>query len=220
VDTSVLDLDEVANRCAQESQRFFRGLLNDPRFCFELFRRAFVQRDPLAWEHLYHTYRPLVCRWINSHPAFEDSGEELDYFANRVFDKIWGSITPQKFANFKELSALLGYLANRESLRWAQDDAHSRKLIEELERRMRAITEQLYLRHDRPCSLTHPLPSPLDPRTRPLPSWRVRLFYLLRNKGSPSSMPPEMIPSMTSAPLVGRVFWMRGSSTSSRKLPS
>lgn len=30
--------------------------------------------------------------------------------------------------------ALLGYLANRESLRWIQDDGHSRALIEELER--------------------------------------------------------------------------------------
>jgi DNA-directed RNA polymerase specialized sigma24 family protein len=110
VDISDLDLEEIARSCVQESARFFRGQVNDPRFCFELFRRAFVQRDQTAWEHLYRTYRPLVSKWINSHPAFEDSGEELDYFANRTFDKIWYSITPAKFSNFKELSALLGYL--------------------------------------------------------------------------------------------------------------
>jgi hypothetical protein len=110
VEISALDLEEVARSCVQESARYFHGLSSDPRFCFELFRRAFVQRDQIAWEHLYRTYQPLVYKWINSHPAFEASGEELDYFTNRTFDKIWFSVTPAKFNNFKELSALLGYL--------------------------------------------------------------------------------------------------------------
>lgn len=110
MDISGLDLEEVVRSCVCESERYFRGQANDPGFCFELFRRAFVQRDQLAWEHLYRTYRPLVAKWINCHPAFEESGEELDYFANRTFDKIWCSITPAKFSNFIELSALLGYL--------------------------------------------------------------------------------------------------------------
>jgi len=104
------DIEEVAHSCVRESERYFRGQANDPRFCFELFRRAFVHRDQIAWEHLYRTYQPLVFKWINNHPAFEDSGEEVDYFANRTFDKIWFSISPAKFSNFKELNALLGYL--------------------------------------------------------------------------------------------------------------
>jgi tetratricopeptide (TPR) repeat protein len=48
---------------------------------------------------------------------------------------------------------LLGYLANRESLRWAQDDPHSRELIAELER-LRS-EHQIYYRR------AHELPSML-----------------------------------------------------------
>jgi len=110
VDISSLDLEEIARSCIQESERYFRGRANDPRFCFELFRRAFVKHDQTAWEHLYRIYQPLIYKWINSHPAFEDSREEVDYFANRTFDKVWSSITPAKFSNFKELNALLSYI--------------------------------------------------------------------------------------------------------------
>ncbi len=51
---------------------------------------------------------------------------------------------------------LLGYLANREHLRWAQDDAHSRELIEELDR-LRAEHQWFYrLAHDTTHTPEHP----------------------------------------------------------------
>ncbi len=51
---------------------------------------------------------------------------------------------------------LLGYLANRESLRWAQDDARSQALIEELNR-LRAEHQWFYrLAHDPPRSVDRP----------------------------------------------------------------
>ena len=51
---------------------------------------------------------------------------------------------------------LLGYLANRESLRWAQDDSRSQALIEELSR-LRAEHQWFYrLAHDPPRSADRP----------------------------------------------------------------
>jgi CHAT domain-containing protein len=51
---------------------------------------------------------------------------------------------------------LLGYLANRESLRWVQDDPHSRALIEELER-LRGEHQWYYrLSHELPADLHTP----------------------------------------------------------------
>jgi hypothetical protein len=36
--------------------------------------------------------------------------EEPEYFLNRAFEKIWGVITPQKFAEFPDLKSVLRYL--------------------------------------------------------------------------------------------------------------
>ena len=38
------------------------------------------------------------------------SGEEIQYFVNRAFEKIWTALTPAKFAQFPNLKALLRYL--------------------------------------------------------------------------------------------------------------
>ncbi len=68
------------------------------------------QRDPLAWDALYFQYGPLVGRWIQQHPGFDASGEEIQYFTNRAFEKIWAALTPEKFGQFPDLGFLLRYL--------------------------------------------------------------------------------------------------------------
>ena len=105
-----LDLTGLSHRCAQESGRYFRGERYEPRFCYELFRRAFVEEDQLAWDHLYNVYKPLIIGWVTSNPAFPGSGEEIGYFVNRAVEKMWVSISAEKFDRFRELSGLLRYL--------------------------------------------------------------------------------------------------------------
>src|SRR5688572_16981463 len=105
-----LRLGSVARRCAQESELFFRREPNDPRFCFELLRRAILEHNQDAWEMSYSQYRTLVSGWITRHPGFTDSGEESGYFVNAAFDKFWSAITPDKFALFADLRAVLRYL--------------------------------------------------------------------------------------------------------------
>ena len=103
-------LATIAHRCADETERFFRRLSHDPRFCFELFRRALVVRVDGAWELIYQQYLPLVSSWVERHSAFAASGEEVQYFVNRAFEKMWQAVTPQKFGRFPELKSLLRYL--------------------------------------------------------------------------------------------------------------
>ncbi|MCB9420733.1 MAG: sigma-70 family RNA polymerase sigma factor [Ardenticatenaceae bacterium] len=105
-----LTLAGVRHRCAQETDRFFSRQEHDPRFCFELFRRAVLQRDELAWEFVYLQYRPLVARWIERHPALPLCGEEAQFFLNRAFEKMWQGLTPEKFAAFDDLKSVLRYL--------------------------------------------------------------------------------------------------------------
>lgn len=110
MDASQLDLDELSNRCHLESLRYFQGKTHEPGYCFELFRRAFVARNPVAWEYIYIVYQSLVSGWIKNHPSFPRTGEEVQYFVNRAYEKMWSSITAEKFGHFPNLSSLLRYL--------------------------------------------------------------------------------------------------------------
>lgn len=110
VDIEKLSLSSISHRCAQESDHFFNRREHDPRFCYELFRRAFLDRNELAWERIYAQYERLVGRWITRHPNFPTSGEEVHFFVIEAYTKMWSSITPQKFDTFDDLKSLLRYL--------------------------------------------------------------------------------------------------------------
>jgi DNA-directed RNA polymerase specialized sigma24 family protein len=109
-DLRLLTLAGVAHRCTQETALFFQRQSYDPRYCFELFRRAITDRDQHAWELVYAQYRSLVTGWVERHSAFPDSGEEIQYFVNRAFEKMWVALTPDKFSHFSDLKSLLRYL--------------------------------------------------------------------------------------------------------------
>lgn len=104
------NLDDLRNRCAEESKRFFQGKDHDPRLCFELFRRAFQEQDEIAWEYVYQQYQPLVAGWVEKHALFSALAEEKEYFVNRTFEKMWKSLSPAKFQHFTALNAVLHYL--------------------------------------------------------------------------------------------------------------
>ena len=103
-------LADLAERCAKETDRYFRGQNYDPQHCFEIFRQAVMEQDGRAWEAIYSQYGSLVGRWVQKHPGFAASGEEVQYFVNRAYEKIWAALTPEKFERFPELGGLLRYL--------------------------------------------------------------------------------------------------------------
>jgi DNA-directed RNA polymerase specialized sigma24 family protein len=111
-DDSILamSLSSLRFRCAEESDRFFRRQDYDPRYCFELFRRAIVGQEQRAWELVYRQYKPLVSNWVGRNSLSHTLSEEAEYFVNRAFEKFWSAITPEKFDNFGDLKALLRYL--------------------------------------------------------------------------------------------------------------
>jgi DNA-directed RNA polymerase specialized sigma24 family protein len=109
-DLPSLSLSGIQHRCAEESERFFRRQNYDPRFCFELFRRAVLEHDQRAWEMIHHQYHPLVLNWVQRHSLLSAVDEEAAYFANRAFEKMWGVLSPQKFNQFPDLKSILRYL--------------------------------------------------------------------------------------------------------------
>ncbi len=105
-----MDLATLVRRCATESEHFYRGLPHDTSFSYELFRRALVERDELAWEQLYRHYSGLVEGWIRRSGAFISSGESSEYFVVGAFTKFWRAISAERFASFPTLASLLQYL--------------------------------------------------------------------------------------------------------------
>ena len=105
-----LPVDKLAQRCAEETDLYFRHQSHDPQYCFELFRRAIRRADQYAWEVICVQYQSLVSGWVRQHHGFEPSGEEIQYFVNGAFGKISASLTPDKFEKFSDIKALLSYL--------------------------------------------------------------------------------------------------------------
>ena len=105
-----LNLYLLSRRCAEESDLFFRRETYDPRYCFEMFKRAINHRDKTAWELIYEQYKPQVTGWVHRHSAFQSSGEEVGYFVNRAFEKLWSAIPAERFEKFPDLKSLLRYL--------------------------------------------------------------------------------------------------------------
>lgn len=105
-----LSLAGIAHHCRQESERYFQRQANDPTYCYELFRRAILERSDAAWLLIYNQYTPQVAGWVKSHSSYAASGEEVSYFVNRSFEKMWSAIQPEKFARFPDLKSLLRYL--------------------------------------------------------------------------------------------------------------
>ncbi len=105
-----MPIDVLAQRCAQERERFFKQEAADNRYCFELFRRAIVHRNEYAWEVIYHQYAPLVNSWVRRASGFQANPDDVDELVNQVFARFWQSISPAKFKGFSSLEKLLQYL--------------------------------------------------------------------------------------------------------------
>ncbi|HWI60674.1 MAG TPA: hypothetical protein VNT75_02415 [Symbiobacteriaceae bacterium] len=71
--------------------------------------RALTERDPDSWEGVWIIWRPRVCGWVRRHPQFRYTGEEVDYFVNRAFEKLWRAVDSQKLAQFASPAQLIQY---------------------------------------------------------------------------------------------------------------
>jgi hypothetical protein len=103
-------LEDLAQKCAQETDRFFAHHECDSSYCFELFRRAVQNKDERALEVVIAQYRPLVARWVDKHPGFPLINEEAQDFIAQAFERFWSSFTPAKFEKSQNLAAVLRYL--------------------------------------------------------------------------------------------------------------
>jgi len=105
----LIDVDRLADECADQTARFFSRTEHDTGYCYELFRRAIISRNDYAWEKIYDIYQPLIASWVGRHSGLGTADEEVDYFVNCAFDKLWSAVNAEKFGQIQDLASLLRY---------------------------------------------------------------------------------------------------------------
>jgi hypothetical protein len=105
-----LSLDELAQHCAEETQKFTHSLSNDPQYCFELLSRALLDGLSDAFTHIYRIYEKQVVSWVYNHSRFIETGEEANYFASAALSNFYFALRGRKFAQFTSLPQALAYL--------------------------------------------------------------------------------------------------------------
>ena len=107
-------VEDLAQRCGQETDLYFNNRDHDTRYCFELFRRAIRDNDQRALEVVIAQYQPLVARWVDrwmgKHPDFPWGNNEPQDFIAQAFERFWISFTPAKLDKSQSLPAVLKYL--------------------------------------------------------------------------------------------------------------
>jgi hypothetical protein len=107
---ATLTIDDLAERCAEDTEKFFKHLSHESQHCFELFRRALAETQADAFTRIYQIYLPQVLGWIHHHPRFSQTNESDEYFANLALSKFYFALRGEKFQRFAELSQTLAYL--------------------------------------------------------------------------------------------------------------
>src|SRR5215216_6092591 len=105
-----MPVDDLAQKCAQETQSYFHKRSNDSSYCLELFRRAIIRRDDDAWAAIYAQYQPQVERWVYRHPNFRLINQEAQDFTMQALERFLKYFTAEKFSESQSLPAILNYL--------------------------------------------------------------------------------------------------------------
>ncbi len=105
-----LSTGALAVLCERETTKYFQRAAHDPRFCFELFRRASEHDDQRAWEILYQQYHALIHGWVVRHPAFNQRREQPEHYVSLAIEKLWAALRGDRFQRFSDLPSILAYL--------------------------------------------------------------------------------------------------------------
>lgn len=105
-----LSVDEIAQRCAEETDKFNHRQPSDAQYCFELLRRALGDESNEAFARVYQVYERQVMSWVYSHSRFSQTGEDAEYFAGAALRTFYFALRGPKFEKFPSLPQVLLYL--------------------------------------------------------------------------------------------------------------
>jgi len=108
----IMSVSALADRCISEINNYRRGEPSNDQYGVELFRRALIQRDPLAWEIVQQRFNEMMLGWIRNHPMRKAAchfDSEENYVA-QAFTRFWQATAGNQEIEFRTLAAVLQYL--------------------------------------------------------------------------------------------------------------
>lgn len=115
---------------------------------YDLFRCAIVERDADKWAEIAARYRPLMIAWASNATVGGCADERSDEIADRALSRAWAALSPDRFAAFPGLGALLAYLracVTATAIDAARSRAANDRLAHRLEVGFVATPEQVVL---------------------------------------------------------------------------
>src|SRR5205809_4136618 len=87
----VMNISALADQCTSEIGKYRHGEPYHDQYCLELFRRALVQCDPLAWEVVQQGFHETMIGWMRSHPLREAASrfESEENCVAQAFTRFW-----------------------------------------------------------------------------------------------------------------------------------
>lgn len=105
-----MDLQELYERCAEDTALYRSQRQAQTEHCFELMRQALMEDDSSAFTYLYRVYAPQVRRWVFRHPAYASTDEPAEYFVSNAFTKFYFASRHENFDKFANVASALAYL--------------------------------------------------------------------------------------------------------------
>ncbi len=111
-DIQSLPVNTLAEHCVVETQKFLdRKSGHDTRYCFEMFRRAFVENNQDAYTFISKHYSSLVSRWARERLPFAHSEQVLEECVNWAFASMFRTLSrPGAFDQFPSLERVISYM--------------------------------------------------------------------------------------------------------------
>ena len=109
MDPKLESTSPLAQRCAEETEKFRRHQESNPEVCFELFRRALAEQSDEALSHIYRIFFKYLNKSIRRHyPNIRD--EDVQDFFSIGFSRFFNKLHGKHFTSFTELGAVINYL--------------------------------------------------------------------------------------------------------------
>ena len=107
-----MSLPALVEACIRELRKFRRGEPSNDRYSLELFYRALMQHNALAWEAVQQCFSESMYYWLRCHPLRDVACrfESEENYVAQGFTRFWQATTDNQDIAFPALGAALKYL--------------------------------------------------------------------------------------------------------------
>jgi hypothetical protein len=106
-----MDIELLAQGCADSTRKYFRQVAFEPGYCFELMCRACRDGLEAALRHVYAIYIPLLAGRAKRHSGFPQTCQDANYFARVALANFYHAVKGEKFLlKFASLAQVIAYM--------------------------------------------------------------------------------------------------------------